>query len=558
MKSSSTVTPLKPDLFDLNLVPALPETLPVAEQSPNPWYQRLRTNYAIFALILLTLLTRLLTMPTFIESRDGLFFVRGLERYAVAEMRPHWPGYPVYLWFAKLCQLMLQSDPVQAFHVLAALASSFSIWPIAALSRDWRRSSGGSEREGQLAGFGAGLLWAVVPLSWIGGTEIFSDPLALLLGLLMLWACWQALELKKSQPDNLSSRWWLLGAAILAGLMLGVRLSYLALLLPIAFVTLKFVKDKVKLGIFSIWFPLLVGLGLAVPMVWWLGWQLMMEGSNFIKAGLNHLAGHYDEWGGSITTDHQVLTRPARLLETIVVYGVGGWWPGAPWLRLFATLGVAGLLLIGAARLFKASSRTPRILIGLWLLPYGLWILLGNDVDLARYDFPFIALFCMVAGLGLPIATRFKYAGLVALLGVVVTIGAANLPLELEHHTRLPIGPELAQYANQNLNPRQSEILIADDVSPLIFFNLYQAPTFQSGRVSSANLAAQVQNFENQKRTVYLTTSTPPTAFSSDWVPVARLCRSQYLESRGPLEVWIYQHTTVGTPHSPLTLPKCY
>jgi hypothetical protein len=503
---------------------------------------------------------RLLTAPPFVEARDSFFFVRGLEKYSVAELRPQWPGYPVYLWIGKLCQILFfQADPVAAFHLLSALASVLIIWPLAATAAGWGRNPqvSKSASNSKLTVWGTALLWLVLPLAWIDGTEIFSDPLALLFALTMLWLCWQAIESKKVQLQTGRPIYrFILGAAVVAGFMLGIRLSYLALLLPLAYAVWQYRKDKLQLGKFPLKINLLVvaALCLGLPIVYWLGWQWLMEGPKFVQAALTHLDGHYSEWGGSITTDHQVLTRPVRLLQTVVVYGLGGWWPGTPLFRLGAT--VAMLLLVGRGgwRLFKNPNRTPLILAVLWLVPYGLWILLGNDVDLARYDFPFIALLCILAGLGLPtstdIKTRYikpKFIPALILGGVVILVGAVSVPLALDHHTNPPIGGKLADFANRHL-PQAAQVFLADNISPMVFFMLYQAPTVQLRRATDDALLSQVLQL-SQTYPVFLATATPPAAMPENWVEVTNFVRNPYLESRGPLEVWFYQYVPVkATP----------
>jgi len=57
----------------------------------------------------------------------------------------------------------------------------------------------------------------LVPLSWLGGSEIFSDTLALLLGLTMLWVCWQALSKKEGKKG---ASYYLIVAGLLGGFML--------------------------------------------------------------------------------------------------------------------------------------------------------------------------------------------------------------------------------------------------------------------------------------------------------------------------------------------------
>jgi hypothetical protein len=313
-------------------------------------------------------LLRLATAPTFIESRDGIFFVRGVQHYSVLELRPQWPGYPVYIWLGNLFQLVLNNDPTQALHILSIVASSLCILPISALAAGWCRSNSGSTSRVQIAGFAAGLIWALLPLSWLGGSEIFSDPLALLLGLVMLWLCWQAISIQEGKQ---SAGLYLVIAGLLGGFMLGVRLSYVTLLLPLLYATWLTRKNKVKLkGNLTLpILPLVVLVSIALPIILWLGWQIKAEGTHFFEAANTHLEGHYEQWGGSVTTDHNLLSRPFRFFETNLVYGLGGWLPSTPLVRLPATIGLTALLLLGCYRLIKSPKPTALILALLWAVP---------------------------------------------------------------------------------------------------------------------------------------------------------------------------------------------
>lgn len=485
-------------------------------------------------LTLIVLIARLMTMPTFVESRDGFYFVRGLERYSVTELRPHWPGYPVYMWVGNFFKLFV-TDPVQALHVLSVVAATLSIWPLAALAYGWRRASSGSLVQARLAAFVSGTIWALVPLSWLNGSEIFSDSLALLLALVSLWMCWRAI-----QPNAHAARWLLL-VALLAGFMLGVRLSYVPLLAPLLYATWLTRKTSIKIRSKSLpLLPLLCVIALMLSISTWFSWQWVQEGTRLFEAGTQHLTEHYRAAGGrSVVSDENLLTRPLRFVETNLVYGLGGWWSGldAPWLRLPLTVVLLALLLIGGWRLAKAGLRPDLILISLWLIPYSLWVLLSADVDLARYGLPIIAGMCLLMGLGLP---RNLILGVIVLVAASTLLMAVTVPLAIEHHSSPPAGMRLTNYIKANLKPAQTALIVTDDAPVLQLFIAENAPAFRSIRFRYQELATQTWRLESQGRTVYATL-TPATA-QADWVAVARFCQGRFMESRGPWEVYLYKH----------------
>jgi hypothetical protein len=272
----------------------------------------------------------------------------------------------------------------------------------------------------------------------------------------------------------------------------------------------------------------------------WLGWQLALEGGKFIQAGSSQLQGHYTEWGNSVISDHNILTRPFRLLETYLVYGLGGWWPGTPWLRLL----VSGLILvlagIGSWRLARHEAGRLAIL---WVGSYLICTLVNYDVDLARYSFPLVAITCIAAGMGLP---NDRIISLVAMTITIAALALVTIPLAVEHKTNLPIGQKLVNFVQTNTNPAKSTLIITDEVAPLIFFLQDAAPNYRTLRMKEPDIAGQLWRLEAQGRTIYATLN--PANATSDWVPAARLCRGQFMESRGPVEVWVYKHSPGASP----------
>ncbi len=488
----------------------------------------------LIILLIIPLIFRLLTIPKFPEFRDSLYFLRGIQHYSVFDRSPHWPGYPVYIWLGSFFHLFI-SNPNQALHTLSVVFSTLTILPVSALARGFRRVAGGTEAEANLSGIAAAIIWAILPLSWINGSEIFSDPLALFLGLSIFWLTFRAL-----QPNNRADRYRIF-AAFLGGLMLGVRLSYVPLLLPLLYATWLTRKSNIKYKNSGIrLLPVLVLASLVLSVGLWLSWQWAMEGSRFIEAGKIHLAGHYGEWGGSVTTDKSIITRPLRFVETFLVYGLGGWWVDAPLLRIPATLGICWLLFMGIKRIAK-TSRQNLLLVGMWIMPYSFWILLGNDVNLARYYFPMVGIVCIIMAVGLPSRLPISLISMVMIIALGLCI---TLPLALDHQTNPPLGQKLVNYLKSNLSPAQTTVIITEEDTVISTYLSDTAPEYQMEQIAYRDLIHVFWNLEAQGHTLYAT-MLPQTA-QAGWVPTVRFCRGRYLESRGPLELWLYRHIKIG------------
>lgn len=494
-------------------------------------------------MLLLAILLRLLAMPSFIDSGDGIYFVRGVRQYATYNLSPHWPGYPIYIWIGKLFHLLIP-DPVLALHLVAALASSFIMWPLALLTTGICRELGSTKRHGELAGLGAALLWLLFPLSWQAGAQINSDALALLLALTLLWLC------SKSLKDTEHGGLWLVGAATVAGLLLGTRLSYIALLLPLAYTT--WVNRGWRFGSFPGWLTLVAtALAGLLTVGSWLGWQLVMEGSRFIEAGQRHLSGHYQSWGGSVLTDADWITRPVRLLRLLDEYGLGSWWPDQeinlarlPLTLLLLCLGGAGLY-----RLFRNAGNSPGCkLLAMWLLPYILWILVSHDLNIARYCLPLVAALCISLGLGLSRIRRFSQE--VAWITLVFNLALVSVPLALAYRNNPPPGERLAAYLNAQPEPERTALVMVGNSLPaefLAYFVSERAPKIKQVWTTQAGIDDHVQALESQGYKVY-TTQPPHTSLpgkTENWTLTARLIQPRYVDSLTDLtsgnELWVFR-----------------
>jgi hypothetical protein len=484
---------------------------------------------ALGAVALVALALRLATCADFPEGLDSVLFLRGLERYELRELRPHWPGYPVYLWAGWLF-LGVLGEPVRALHVLSCVASALCALPLAALTALALRELGASEPSTRLGALGAAALWAVLPLPWLDGSEIFSDPLAMLVALCQLQACAASLRPQASPTRPL------LVAAVLGGLMLGVRLSYVALLLPLALATW---RSREALGR---WrglhrLPLCVAGAFGAAVLCWLLWQLAMEGAGLIEAARRHLSGHFSHWGGSVTTDRRLSSRPLRLLETLGVYGLGTWWPGTPLHRLPATVLWVALAGLGLTRLAPLLRRPLGTLLLAWAGPYLVWSVLAHDVDLARYTFPLVAALCLVAGVAM--ATWRPLLASVVAVASVAAVAVVSAPLARANGIQRAPEAQLVHWLQEHVPPGRSALLLADASYLIPLPGLPEAIPAEPG-----NLALKLHALQGRGRAIYTTSTSLASlgAPTTGWREVARFHQDRFVQSRGPWELVLYRY----------------
>lgn len=513
------------------------------------------------ALLLLTVaggVGRALLAPDYVAFLDGLNFVRALDDYDVLRERPHWPGYPVYVWAGRAVTALV-GDGVRALHLLSALATAACALPLALLTTELGRGPGGRERAGPVggeraraAGLLAAALWLAIPISWIDGTEIFSDPLALLLALGALLACIRAA--RAARPAALLA----LGGALF-GLAVGVRLSYapLAAALPLAaWLAARGEGERGGWARARRALPpaLLSFAALAAVVGAWLGWQVVTQGSAFVQAAAAHLQGHFGSWGGSVATDAAPGNRPLRFAALAARDALGLAGAGAPLWRVAPSVAWLALLAAGV-RWLVAAPRAAALLLA-WGAPYALWVLTSHDVELVRYAFPLAALACAVAGLA---AVRVRAAGLASALAVatVLLTLAVSLPLARAHATEAPVAVQTARWLAGAPDGDRVVLLVPTPAAgapvglhPLEFRWLEVALREEGARTALLPLhggswRAQARALAARGRTPYLLAppdvAPPDDAFGPAWVPAAAFCRTPGLRAREPGALRLYR-----------------
>ena len=455
-----------------------------------------------------------------LDDFDVLYFVRGVEDYAVHRGRPHFPGYPVFIGAARLLR-PLAGDALSALHAVAVVSSTLAAVPLALVAFRLRREAGGMEGEAATAALVAAALWLVVPASWITGGEGFSDAPGLLLAAAVLWLSSRALEGSVRAAA---------AAGILGGLLLGTRLAYVSLLAPLALLAATRPSTPTSRARLA----LAAGAGLAAGVLPWLAFQLAHEGQALVQAAHQHVGQHFSRWGNSVWTDPDLRTRPLRFLRVFVVYGLGGWTPGMGPARLLATAAWAGFLAAGLWRLGKAGGPMRRAFLA-WVAAYVVHVGLAHDPDIARYGLPVAAAACVVAGAGVPGGSR----GLLAGAGLATLLAGITFPLALERRRTPPTEVQVAEYVSR-LPLRETALLTPPPAEVVRTFLAGRAPGLHHLAVEEGAIGEKTRLLEEDGRTVYSLATDP--RHPEEWTPAARFCRTPLFDPRSPAEIWLYRH----------------
>lgn len=409
---------------------------------------------AAIASIVAGTLLRWIAVPPIVGDVDGVNFARALHVYDPLHQSPHFPGYPVYVFLARVAS---------AFGVRETLALALPaivLFPPAA----WILFSGARRHLGSHPALGAVATASLAPLSVLAGGWPASDGtgivfLAAALGLLGL-----ALPRHRSvsaepppvrpgpfAPNSRALR--LAIAGLLFGLLLGVRLSWWPIVVSASLLAAG--SNRRALG------PLTAGF-IAGAAAWFLplglaiGPRVLADG--YVAFGL----GHMTRFGGTALSDPAPFAaRLSDALATLLYSGLG---MGRPLLSapISVASGLVGFLtLVGAGialadgiasipvRTRFASLSPPRVpiafaegtldrapeglsrAVGIALvlaIPYAAWVLLAQNVEKARHMIPLVLVAGTISAAGLSrIGRRPLAVGALAALWATLAFRAAFL-----------------------------------------------------------------------------------------------------------------------------------
>ena len=302
---------------------------------------RLRFANRLYLLVLLQLawLGWLLAFPVALDSDDALNFAHGVVRFSVLEFSPHFPGYPAFIWLARLINLAVD-DPAAAVQ-WASLLGTALIAPLAAglAARLW-------QRPGLFAP--VWLLVLALPLTPTLALSGLSDGPAL--------AAWLGalLALQHRKPAL---------AGLLLGLLLALRPSYLVLALLPFWLGMEHKGERLK-------FLLPIALvGLACLLFVWQadGWAYFSEGRRFTD-------GHFTLWGNTAAAHGDRLLSWANTFNDQLT----PLWP----------LLMGAFLILPLWQRSKDHNPAPSVLWPLYWLVLLLWTLVGQNPDNPRHLAP--------------------------------------------------------------------------------------------------------------------------------------------------------------------------
>lgn len=329
---------------------------------------------------------RLPVLPRAPVDLDAVNFLLALEDYDIAKHQPQPPGYPVFVFVAKLVERLVPAtvtDPrlpveiagTQALALVSLAAASVLLVAWWATLRGWLSAR---------RALAASLVLACAPLAWIQAVRPLSD----MAGLSAVSVVTALLFPSPRQGLARSQALWRLGlAAGLAGLAAGVRSQTVWFTLPLLAWTL--VRDH-RLGAR----PMGVALagGVAGAALWVIPTSVAVGGVTALVE-LVFAQGQEDWRDAAILATHPSPRVAARALaETFM----------APWGPVWLAVPVLGLSALGALRAVRERS-TLALALGVGFLPYLAFHLLFHETAHIRYALPLLAPVTALAVYALPV-----------------------------------------------------------------------------------------------------------------------------------------------------------
>ena len=400
-------------------------------------------------LVVISMVTRLLFMGRHLEGWDSIDFALGLRDYDIAYYQPHFPGYPVYMFFCWLVHLFTDSD-VLALTVPGAVFGSITLVPLFYLARRMF-----AEKVAWLAVF----LYIVNPLCWLQSEKALSDAVGLFFIIVSVQLLFYA------STSRVNALRYLISGSVMLGICLGVRLSYfpfVILWLYTLYVSSKSDAGKktIGCGVFAFIIGICVWL---IPLSCYTGLKpLMVNGFSFTF-------GHFSDWGGSVATSQNVLSRFSDFVWCLFCNGLGFWCYDTTVFRIIPSI-IIGTGIIFYFRYVSNDYNTR--FITFYMLPYFLWVFFGQNLEKPRHVLPLIPviIICISAGLVRLRYFLYRYSHLTVFrrkgfslynlfIGIlIVSMSIISIKLVYTHKNEPVAQIQLLDYVGRNYDGKSTRV----------------------------------------------------------------------------------------------------
>ncbi len=417
----------------------------------------MKTEFRVWSIVFISCIgSRLLSTIYYIEDLDSLRFALSIVDYDVAKLQPHFPAYPVFCYITKLLYALTRRYAL-AFSLVGGLSTFFTIFFTLRIAKVSVTT---------LLGKVAVFIIFMNPLFWLMGNRYMPDAM----GVACLLASLYFTTAQADNTDTLSGLRSTIGF-FLAGILVGVRLSYFPLLVPALVLRLKH-TGRLK-GIIAGTIGVLVWL---VPLLSITGWNTL------IAAARTQSQGHFSDFGGAVSTHPELWFRLTKLFESVWADGFGLYWQGRHPITACSAIILIGIVAANWRPLKrwateKLSGNDFPLLNPIFIgcAVYLLWIFLGqNVIHKSRHVLPLLPFLSLGIAFACSriIETQNRFRHLFALCIVIIFfLSYSYVTLHtVAQHTKPTAIAQVHEYLRDKQNERRDKPYIVS--VPLIKYYL--------------------------------------------------------------------------------------
>lgn len=264
--------------------------------------------------------SRLLSTIYYIEDIDSLRFALSMVDYDVTKLQPHFPAYPVFCFFANLLYILIGRYAL-AFSLIGGVSVACIIYFTLRIAKI---------ESSTILGKILILVIFMNPLLWLMSNRYMPD----VMGVACLLASLYFMSVREQNEDK-SIRCYISLGYFLAGVLLGIRLSYFPLLVPLLLIQLKD-SDKFKF----------IVSGFIGVLLWLIPLILITGVDSLVEAAQKQSHGHFSEFGGTISTHPTLWLRSAKIIESLWADGFGLYWSGRNLIAAFTSITLIAIAIL--------------------------------------------------------------------------------------------------------------------------------------------------------------------------------------------------------------------
>jgi 4-amino-4-deoxy-L-arabinose transferase-like glycosyltransferase len=472
----------------------------------------------LITLFVLSFAIKLIFKVDYLEDYDAIDFAFGLKEFDLSSYKPHFPGYPVYIFVARVFHYFFKDDTLSLISLNIFFGSLCVVYVYLITLKLFDK--------------GTALLSALIfianPAISILSNSANSDVLGLFF--LLLFIYYLVLFENKEEKDLK----YIFFSSFFFGLTLGVRVSYAPFFILWLIYSRFFSFFKLK-GSRNLRLPndIFISSGkgfLAGVFIWLLPLLYFVGAQTYYFEGIKFISGHFNDWGGTYVTDPSAFSRLYRFFWQLFIKGLGAYFHDTTLLRLAPTIVfiISIFYFIKKARHNILNGRLKILL--LCIVPYVLWVFFAQNLEKVRHVAPLVPI--LIIFISYAIKKTFLSGELIKKsLGVTIIIISFSFMLAdtlilLNQHKNNPPPPySVMKYLSDNSSSSDSIIYCGETERFFSYYNPdYMVKRFKTAKEVVDDLDGSLVEPEN----IYIT-STVKGVKSLDVKEVASFSRSRYI-----------------------------